>query len=106
MPVTIEVLRGEGARDGGEIREPLLGDSLTAAVARGRAALDATAHARDRVSLNLDFRPDLLLGQRLEVADPELGATWQGDIVGLEHEWDGEIAETRLEIDRPRADTP
>lgn len=105
MPVTIEVVRGDGLRDGGEIREPLLGDSLQAAIARGRAQLDANAHARDRVGLTLDYRPDLRLGQRLGVADPELGAVWQGDIVGVEHAWDGDVAETRLTLDRPRIAT-
>jgi hypothetical protein len=104
MPITIEVLRGEGARDGGEIRDPLLGDSLPAALARGRAELDTAAHASDRVVVSLDYRPDLMLGQRVEVSDAELGATWQGDLVGLLHTWDGRIAETRAEIDRPRGE--
>jgi hypothetical protein len=106
MPVTIEVIRGAGTRDGGEILAPLLGDSLQAALARGRAELDANAHARDRVGLVLDYRPDLALGQRLSVADPELGAVWQGDIVGIEHDWDGDVAETRLTLDRPRPGAP
>ncbi len=106
MAVTIEVIRGSGERDGGEILAPLLGDSLQAAIARGRAELDTHAHARDRVGLTLDYRPDLMLGQRLGVADPELGAVWQGDVVGVEHVWDGDVAETRLTLDRPRADGP
>lgn len=104
MSVTIEVIRGSGARDGGEILEPLLGESLQAAIARGRSELDANAHARDRVGLVLDYRPDLMLGQRLGVADPELGAVWQGDIVGVEHIWDGGVADTRLILARPRPD--
>ena len=41
MAVTIEVYRGAGDWPGAEIREPLLGESLEAALARGRAALDA-----------------------------------------------------------------
>jgi len=102
MPVTIEVLRGEGASDGGEILDPLLGDSLQAAIARGRAELDAAAHPRDRLTLTLDFSPELLIGQRISIADPELGAVLQGDIVGVEHRWPGSIAETVLTIDRPR----
>lgn len=102
MSVTIEVVRGDGARDGGEILAPLLGASLQAAIARGRAELDASAHPRDRVSLTLDYRPDLLLGMRLEVSDPELGASWQGQVVGVAHDWDGEIAETVLTMDRAR----
>jgi hypothetical protein len=100
MPITIEVVRGSGTRDGGEIVAPLLGDSLQAAIARGRAALDASAHARDRIRLTLDYRPDLALGQRVAVADPELGAVWSASIVGLVHTWDGDTAETRLDLDR------
>jgi len=99
--VTVEVMRGAGARDGGEILAPLLGDSLPAAIARGRAELDANAHARDRVRLLLDYTPGLRLGQRVAVADPDLGAVWQGDVVGLEHRWTGQLAETQLDVDRP-----
>jgi hypothetical protein len=106
MPVTIEAIRGDGARDGGEILEPLLGDSLQAAIARGRAELDAAAHARDRLRLTLDYRPDLTLGQRIDIADPELGAVWQGEVVGLNHVWDGAVAETIATIDRPREVDP
>jgi hypothetical protein len=102
VPIAIEVVRGSGSRSGGEILEPLLGDSLQAALARGRAELDASAHARDRVALDLDYRPELMLGQRVDVSDPELGAVWQGEIVGVQHLWDGSIAETRITVDRPR----
>jgi len=102
VPVTVEVIRGDGSRDGGEVLEPLLGASLQAAIARGRAELDANAHPRDRLTLTIDYSPALHLGQRISVADPELGAIWQGDIVGLQHNWPGNVAETILTIDRPR----
>lgn len=102
MPLSIEVKRNGGDRDGGEILEPLLGESLPAAIARGRAELDATACAFDRVSLVLDYRPDLYVGHRVQVSDPDMGETWQGAIVGIAHVFDGERLETRLEIDRAR----
>jgi hypothetical protein len=102
MTVCIEVKRGAGDRDGGEIMEPLLGDSLPAALARGRAALDQTACAFDRVSLSLDYAPGLYVGHRVQVADPDMGETWQGMIVGVAHAFDGQSSETQLEVERAR----
>jgi hypothetical protein len=105
--ITVEVIRGAGDADGGEILEPLLGDSLEAALARGRAELDQHAHGHDRVAvITTTYRPELLLGVRLAVADPDLGAVWYGTVVGVEHLWDGTLAETRLTIDRARAEAP
>lgn len=102
MTITIEVLRGAGTRDGGEVSEALLGDSLVAALARGRAELDAHACNRDRISLTIDYRADLLPGARIAVNDPELGALWQGTVVGVAHSWDGSVAQTVLTVDRTR----
>ncbi len=102
MTITIEVLRGAGTRDGGEVSEALLGDSLVAALARGRAELDAHAYTRDRIALTIDYRADLLPGDRIAVADPDLGALWQGTVLGVEHSWDGSVAETVLSVDRAR----
>lgn len=103
MAVTIEVTRGAGARDGGEILEPLLGDSLDAAIARGRAELDAHAHDLDRIEIELEYSPAWAVGVRVTVTDPELGAAWQGDIVGVDHGWSATGALTRLTLERARA---
>ncbi|WP_295440928.1 hypothetical protein [uncultured Thiodictyon sp.] len=100
MTITIEVLRGTGDQSGAEVSDALLGSSIDAALARGRAELDARAHARARVQLTIDYDPAILLGMRIAVTDPEMGETWQGSIIGLAHVWVGVAAETRLTVDR------
>lgn len=95
----IEVYRGSGTRHGGEIREPLIGSNLAAAQARGKAELNASAHARLAVSLSLPYRSDLSLGALVSVTDDT--ETWVGQIVGLAHQIDGATAITTLTVDRP-----
>ena len=101
MAVTIEVYRGAGDRPGAEIREPLLGESLEAALARGRAELDANAHGWERVSLEADYRLDLALGDLVEVDDPLQGMAWRGQIVGIAHRFAGGAPTTTLDVRRP-----
>ncbi len=101
MAVTVEVYRGAGDRTGDEIREPLLGDSLPAALSRGRAELDARAHGWERVELLLGFRPELRLGALVAVDDPLQGARWVGKIVGISHQDDGAVLDTTLTVRRP-----
>lgn len=101
MSITVEVYRGAGDRPGGEISEALLGDDVPAALARGRAELDANATAWERVSLECRYKPELRLGDVVEVDDPVLGAAWRGKIVGIVHsESDSEIV-TKLDVRRP-----
>lgn len=95
----IEVYRGFGVRHGGEIREPLIGSNLQAALARGRAELNRSAHARLAVSMTLPYRGDLALGALVSVTDDT--ATWVGQIVGLAHQIDTGSALTTLTVDRP-----
>ena len=86
MPVTIEVYRDAGDRQGDPIEEALLGDSLDAAIARGRAELDARAHATIDTTLELVApRLDLLPGAIVEVSDPEQGPPWRGLVTGVRH---------------------
>jgi hypothetical protein len=101
MSLTVEVYRNAGTRPGDEIREPLLGDSLAAALARGRAELDERAHAWERVTLELDLRQDLTLGDLVRVDDPVQGATWTGRIIGIRHADDGATLTTTLDVRRP-----
>ena len=77
MPITIEVLRGSGDRPGGEISEPLIGNSREAAIARGRAELDATAQQIISTTQAL-LRPrlDIHHGGLVRMSVPAQGAAW------------------------------
>lgn len=100
--LAIEVTRDAADRDGGEIRESLLGTSLPAAIARGRAELDAHHRPRDRVTLHLDYRADLAPGDLIDVLEPQGGHHWRAIILGIDHTWDGDTATTTLDLSRPR----
>lgn len=102
MSVTIEVIRGAGGRPGGEIREPLLGSSRQAAIARGRAELDATATQKISTTLALVWpRLDLSLGDLVRVADPSQGQAWTGKITGIAHDGSSGAVPTTLTVERP-----
>lgn len=101
MPVAIEVYRDAGDRPGAELREPLLGESLDAALARGRAALDDQAHGWARVELQCGYRPELSVGDLVAVDDPLQGARWVGRIVGIAHRDDGAALDTALTVRKP-----
>lgn len=103
MSVTIEVYRHGGERPGSEIREPLLGESLDAALARGRAALDAQAHPMQTTVLELTApRLDLRLGDLIEVSDAEQGASWRGQISGIRHSLAPGDPPTTITLERPQ----
>ena len=102
MSIAIEVIRDAGDRDGGEIIEPLLGSNLTAALARGRAELDAHALPRDRITIELDMIDTDWLGRLVEIIEPAGGAPWRAMVIGVGHTWDGRTATTQLELSRPR----
>lgn len=99
MPITIEVYRDAGDRHGGEISEPLLGDSLPAALARGRAELDAHAWQQRTLDIEAVFAPTRRLGDLVEVMDPTLGAAVRGKVVGIAHQDSGESVITTLTLE-------
>jgi len=100
--ISIVVYRGAGDRDGGEISAPLLGDSLLAAMSRGRAELDASAHQRQQTTLELvEPRLDLVLGQLIAVSDPAQGERWIGKIVGIAHSPLAGESPTTITVERP-----
>ena len=102
MGVTVEVYRGPGDRPGAEIVEPLLGSSTAAALSRGRAGLDASAHPRLETTLELVApRLDLHLGDLIAVSDPAQGHEWRGKIVGIQHATAPGTAPTTLTVERP-----
>lgn len=102
MGVSIEVYRGAGENRGDDIVEPLLGDSVVAALARGRAEMDDSARPRSSVTLTTPFLPHARSGLLVEVPDPLSGTTWRGRIVGVQHKIDPPTRITELRVERPR----
>ena len=103
MALAIEVYRDAGDRPGDEIRDDLLGDSLDAALARGRGELDAHAHAHARIATTLELtapRLDVRLGDLIAVSDPAQGEEWRGKIVGIRHTLASGEAPTALTVER------
>jgi hypothetical protein len=101
--MNIEVYRGDGARRGADIQEPLLGTSLQAALARGRAELNAQAHRWQQVELLLPYRNDLALGDLLSVTDAYAveSPTWVGRVIGISHQISPDAMLTTLTVARP-----
>jgi hypothetical protein len=101
MALAIEVYRDQGDCPGAPIDEPLLGDSLPAALARGQAELDASAHTWIQTTLEL-VAPHfaLQLGALVAVSDPNQGAAWRGRIVGIAHRLSLGAAPTVIEVER------
>lgn len=80
--VDIVVIRGEGDKPGPDIVDPLLA-TVPAALARGRSEIDAATQAR-QINLDVDVA-DYRLGEFIEVHDAFQGASWRGQITGVQH---------------------
>lgn len=96
----IEVYRGDGAREGPPIVEPLLSDD--ALIHRGVAEMDAHAHALDHVEMTVVFRPGLRLGQIIEASDPARAAPYRAKITGIQITVSEAAIDARLTLERPR----
>jgi hypothetical protein len=96
----IEVYRGDGARQGSPIIEPLLSDD--ALRLRGLAEMDANAHANNRVELSVVFRPGLRLGQLIAATDPSAAIPYRAKITGIAITVSEALIETRLMLEQPR----
>ncbi|MBF0096289.1 MAG: hypothetical protein HQM04_06510 [Magnetococcales bacterium] len=98
MTISVEIYRGAGERRGDDVIDPLIG-SMACAIARGRAEMDARAHQRSRVTLQIPHRPGLRLGQLVQIADA--AGVWVGRIIGIHHQADPVKIMTQLVIDKP-----
>lgn len=96
----IEVYRGDGLRDGPPIIEPLLSDD--ALIHRGRAEMDAHAHAMNRVDLSVVFRPGFRLGQLIEATDPTSAHAYRAKVTGIQIRVTQAAIDTRLNLEQPR----
>ncbi|WP_127476530.1 hypothetical protein [Sulfurivermis fontis] len=96
----IEVYRGDGVRPGSPIVEPLLSDD--ALIHRGRAEMDANAHAFNRIDMDVVFRPGIRLGQLIEAIDPSTAQPYRAKVTGIQITVTEASIETRLTLEQPR----
>jgi hypothetical protein len=96
----IEVYRGDGLREGPPITEPLLADD--ALIHRGRAEMDANAHAINRVEMAVVFRPGLRLGQVIEAADPSNASPYRAKVTGIQITVSEAAIDTRINLEQPQ----
>ena len=97
--IDILVQRGNGDIAGSPVVDPLI-SSISVAIARGRAEIDAQQSVRKLrlvASLDARVRPGLLV----DVVDGISGICWRGKIVGVEHVADGQTVSTRLDVEVP-----
>jgi hypothetical protein len=98
--VIIEVYRGDGARDGLPIVEPLLADD--ALIHRGLAEMNAHAHAFNRVEMAAVFRPGFRLGQIVEATDPSTASPYRAKVTGIQITVSEAAIEAHLTLEQPR----
>ncbi len=96
----LAVYRGDGAREGTPIVEPLLADD--ALVHRGVAEMDAHAHPFNQVEMELVFRPGLRLGQIVEATDPSTARPYRAKVTGIQITVSEASIETTLNLEQPR----
>jgi hypothetical protein len=77
----IEVYRGAGDRTGSPIITPLLSDNML--IVRGRAEMNANAHAVTEHSGEVIFRPGMRLGQLAELPDITSTSSIRAKITGI-----------------------
>jgi len=100
MSVDILVIRSPGDIQGPDIIDPLL-SNVTVAVTRGTAEIQDNEPI-DTVSLSTNYRPNVRLGQIVEVIDALQGKVWRGKITGISHSALSADLFTDLDIERPR----
>jgi|GEM_PF-1320340 len=77
----IEVYRGAGDRTGQPIMSPLLSDDML--IVRGRAEMNANAHAVTEHSGEIIFRPGMMLGQLVESPDITASSPVRSKLTGI-----------------------
>lgn len=96
----VEVYRGDGARTGAPIVEPLLSDD--ALIARGEAEMDANAHAFNRIDMDVVFRPGIRLGQIVEASDPSTAKAYRAKVTGIQITVSEAAIDTQINLEQPR----
>jgi len=98
--VILSVYRGEGAREGAPIVEPLLADD--ALIHRGVAEMDAHAHAFNQIEMAVVFRPGFRLGQIVEATDPSTANPYRAKVTGIQITVSEAAIDMRLNLEQPR----
>jgi hypothetical protein len=98
--VIIEVYRGEGAREGTPVVEPLLSDD--ALIHRGVAEMDANAHAFNQIEMAVVFRPGMRLGQIVEATDPSTASPYRAKVTGIQITVTEAAIDMQLNLEQPR----
>lgn len=96
----IEVYRGEGAREGTPVVEPLLSDD--ALIHRGVAEMDANAHAFNQIEMAVVFRPGVRLGQIVEATDPSTASPYRAKVTGIQITVSEAAIDMQLNLEQPR----
>lgn len=96
----IEVYRGDGARSGSPIVEPLLSDD--ALRQRGVAEMDANAHAFNRIEMAVVFRPGIRLGQIVQASDPSTASAYRAKVTGIQITVSESAIDAQLTLEQPR----
>jgi hypothetical protein len=77
----VEVYRGPGDRTGQPIVAPLLSDDML--IVRGRAEMNAHAHAVTEHNGEIIFRPGMMLGQLVDSPDITASAPVRSKLTGI-----------------------
>lgn len=96
----IGVYRGTGTREGTPVIEPLLSDD--ALIHRGTAEMDASAHAFNRVEMDVVFQPGFRLGNLVEATDPSTASPYRAKVTGIQITVSEAVIEMRLNLEQPR----
>jgi len=95
--IDIIVLRHAGDKPGEDIVDSLL-STLEAALARGAYELDKYDDGQQPVTLSITYRPNVRLGQLVEVHDSLQGRSYRGKITSVSHRISRGEATTTVDI--------
>ncbi|MBF0445769.1 MAG: hypothetical protein HQL68_09265 [Magnetococcales bacterium] len=90
--------RGDGEFPGPDIVAPLLA-GLLPKQSRAQAEIDA-GESLQEVSLTCIFTQGIMPGQLVEVHDAMMGRSWRGKVTSVDHEVNGVVLTTDLELIR------
>ena len=95
----IEVYRNDGSLIGDPITETMLSDD--ALIVRGRAEMNANAHALIHHDLSVIYQDGFRLGQLVDVIDPASVEPYKAKITGIQIRFQNGLIETNLSLEQP-----